>query len=100
MFHRRLLRGPLHGGNQSIGEQADVEAQLSCLVVEVPLFGGEQIHHHRRKGGILQDSRDELVAMAVAAAAAAVREQHDASGINGNYEIGIQFGSGNGNPER
>jgi hypothetical protein len=38
--------------------------------------------------------------MAVAAAAAAVREQHDAARVNGNYEISIEFGSGSRDPER
>ena len=99
MFQRGLCGGPLHGGDQPIGEQANVETQLPCLVVEVFLLGGEQIHQQRRKVRLLQDPGNELVAVAVTAAAAPVREQHEAACVNGNYEVGIQLRPGDRDPE-
>ena len=74
----RVRVGPAGRGDEAIGEQVDVEAQMTGQLVVDLLLLGEQIEQQRGEPGEVQDAGDVLVAAAVPARAGAVREDHQA----------------------
>src|SRR5436190_7862735 len=75
VLRSRLAHHPLGSVDEALGQQVDVESMLRSLNIERFLFGCEQIEKEVPESGLVQNSRDKLIARAMPAAAAAVHEE-------------------------
>ena len=78
---RRCLVGELGEPIGCVGEQVDVEAQLSRERVDDFLVQRQQVDQQGRQLRLVEHARDISIAGAVPTAAAAMGEEHDRPGF-------------------
>src|SRR5262249_5307453 len=86
----RLPRQPARGAGQSIGEQADVEAEMAREHINRFLLRSEKVEEQRGESCFAQRPCHEPIAGTVPAAAAAVRKKDHAPRTSGDIEIAFQ----------
>src|SRR5690606_14415656 len=84
---RGVLPQLVHGCDEPVGEQVDVEPQTSGRGVVPTLVGGEQIEQQRRKTSVLEAAGHRDVAWAASGAARPVGERHHPERVGGDGEI-------------
>lgn len=87
MARLRMAAHLLRHVAQAVGQEADVETELSREAIMFLLGRGEQVEQERRESSLVELVRDELVARAVSRRPAPVNEHHDPPGTRRQREV-------------
>lgn len=80
LARRGVLHCPMSGMDESLGEEADVEAMLRGLQIDCFFFACEQVEKQCRQTCLVQSARNGLIARAMPAAPAAMGEEDEHGG--------------------
>jgi hypothetical protein len=85
-----LTREPVDGGDEPIGEHSNVEAVVSCHLVDSFFLGRKEVEEQRPQVPVAEYSGNEAIPLAEAAASAAMREKDHSRGSSGNSKRSLQ----------